>query len=83
MNYLGKFSPSTANVCEPLQRLALTKTVWTLNASYQTLYDKAKSLIKEEVRMTFYNETRPLYLETDASGTRLGTALLKTRDEMT
>ena len=29
--------------------------------------------------MKFYDETQPLYLETDASGVRLGTVLLQTR----
>ena len=29
--------------------------------------------------MKFYNETKPLYLETDISGIRLGAALLQTR----
>ena len=33
--------------------------------------------------MTLYNETKPLYLETDASGIGLGTALLQTRDGTT
>ena len=29
INYLGKFSPSTANVCEPLRKLTSSKTLWT------------------------------------------------------
>ena len=29
--------------------------------------------------MKFYDETKPLHLETDASGVRLGAALLQTR----
>ena len=36
------------------------------------LFDKVKSLIKDDVCMTVYNETKPLYLETDASGFGLG-----------
>ena len=31
--------------------------------------------------MKSYDETKPLYLETDALGIRLGAALLQTRDE--
>ena len=83
INYLGKLSPNTASKCEPLWRLMLSRTVWTWNASYQTLYDKAKLLIKDNVCMKFYDETKPLYLETDASGIGLGTTLLQTRDGMT
>ena len=33
--------------------------------------------------MKFYNETKPLCLETDVSGIALGTTLLQTRDGMT
>ena len=33
--------------------------------------------------MKFYDETKPLYLETNASGIGLGAALLQTRDGMT
>ena len=50
------------------------------NASYQALYDKTKSLIKDDVCMKFYYETTHLYLEMDAFGIGLGTSLLQTRD---
>ena len=77
INYLGKFSPGTSEVCKPLRKLMSSKTTWTWNASYQQLFDKAKSLIKVEVCMKFYDDTKPLYLETDASGIGLRAALLQ------
>ena len=80
INYLSKFSPSAANVCEPLQKLTSDKTLWTLNVSYQTLFNKLKSLIKYNVCMKFYDGTRPLYLETNTSWIALGSTLLQTRD---
>ena len=39
--------------------------------------------MKNDICMTFYNETKPLYLEIDASGIGLGAALLQTRDDTT
>ena len=39
------------------------------------MFDKAKSIIKPEVCMKFYDKTKPHYLETDASGVILGAAL--------
>ena len=61
------------------QKLISTKTGCTWNARCQKMYDKAKSIIKGDACMKFYNETKPLYTETDASGVGLGAALLQTR----
>ena len=74
-NQLSKFSPSTAEPCEYLRQLTSIKTEWTMNATYQKLFHKAKLIIAEDACMKFYNETQALYLETDASGA----ALLQTR----
>ena len=59
----------------------LSRAVWTWHASYWDIYDKSKSLIKASACMEFYDETKPLYLETDASGIGLGATLLQTRDD--
>ena len=75
INYLGKFSPSTTSICEPLQKLTLNRTVWTWCAMYQTPYNEAKSLIKDDACMKFYEKNKPLCQETDASGIGLGTTL--------
>ena len=47
VNYLSKFSFSTVNVCESLRQLTWSKTERTWNATYQKLFDKTKSIIKE------------------------------------
>ena len=54
--------------------------VWTWNASYHALYDKTKSLIKDDICMKFYDGTKPLYLETYSSGIGLCITLLQTID---
>ena len=77
INYLGKFSPGRTEICDPLQKLTSSKAVWTWNASYQKLFTKAKSLIKVDVCMKFYDDSKLLYLETNASGVSLGAALLQ------
>ena len=78
INYLGKFSPGTADVCDPLHKLTSSKATWTWNASYQSLFNKAKLLIKSDMCMKFYDDTKPLYLETDSSRVGLGAALVWT-----
>ena len=79
INYLCKFSPGTADVCDPLCKLTLSKVTWTWNSSYQSLFNRAKLLVKSDMCMKFYSgTTKPLYLETDASRVGLGAALLQT-----
>ena len=78
INYLGKFSPGTADVCDPLLKMTLCKATWTWNASYQSLFSREKLLIKSDMCMKFYGDNKPLYLEIDASGVGLGVALLQT-----
>ena len=59
--------------------LTSSKTEWTWNATYQKLFDKAKSIITEDTGIKFCDETQLLYLETDVSGIRLRATLLQTR----
>ena len=54
-----------------------SKVVWTWNALYLQLFAKDKSVIKADVCMEFYYNTKLLYLETDASRVGLGAALLQ------
>ena len=56
------------------------KTEWTWNSDYQKLFDKAKSIMKEGACMKFYDETKPLNLNTDVSGVGLRAGLLQTRN---
>ena len=78
INYLGKFSAGTADVCNPLHKLKTSKVKWSWNALYQLLFNRANLLIKSDMCMKFYDYTKPPYLETDESGVGLGAALLQT-----
>ena len=64
INYLSKFSPDTSEVCQPLTKLMSSKAMWTWDASYLQWFEKAKSLIKAEMCMKFYDDTKLLYLKT-------------------
>ena len=82
INYLNKFSPGMLEAYKLLRKLTSSKATWMWNASYQQLFNKAKSLIKAEMCMKFHNDTKPLYLERDGSGVSLGAALLQLSDNM-
>ena len=84
MNYIKKLSPSTTEVCKPLQKLASLKCEWTWNSRYQNLYDKAKNINKKNVTscVAFCNVKQQPYFGRDASGVSLGICLLQVRDRM-
>ena len=70
-------------MCDYLHKLTSSKVIWTWNASYQALFNKAKLLIKSDMYMKFYDDTKLLYSETDASSIGLGAALLLTQEGTT
>ena len=47
--------------------------------SYQALFDKMKSIIKEDACMKFYEEKKTLCLKTDSSGVGLRAGPIQTR----
>ena len=51
INYLGKFSPNRAKVCELLRSLTLVELEWRWNVTYQTLFETTKAIVKEDVCM--------------------------------
>ena len=71
INYSGKFSQVTVEVCKPHRKLTSLKSKWTYNSTYQHLYDIAKAIIKNNATTVFYNKKEQLYLEGDVSGVGL------------
>ena len=57
----------------------IRKAEWRLDASNQRLFDNAKSVIKEDACMKFYDEMKPLHMKTDESEAGLGSTILKAR----
>ena len=50
--YLSKFCPSTADICELFRKLTSARTEWTWNATYQKIFNKAKSIIIMNIKHT-------------------------------
>ena len=42
---------------------------------FQDLYDRTKKIIKKDACLKFYDASRPLHLESDASGVSLGSQI--------
>ena len=82
INYLGKFSPSPAEVGELLRKLISPKCKWAWNNTYYNVHDRGKNIIKKTAAKAFYSEKEQLYLATDVSGLGLGASLLQVWDRM-
>ena len=82
LNYPHIFSPVTLEICAPLQKLTAVNADWTWKSMYQDVYDRAKKIVKKDACMTFYDASRPLYMETDISHVGLGARLLQVKDDM-
>ena len=65
------------------QKTDISQSRMNVECHIPKMFEKAKEIIKEDVCMKFYNETKLLYIETDVSGIHLGAALLQTKDNMT
>ena len=70
INYLSEFSPSMADICESLRKLTLAGTKWNWDAKYQNIFDRAKSIIKEDACLNFIRKPshysqKQMHLELD------------------
>ena len=70
-NYLSKFTPIMARICKSLRKLTSARTEWTWNSTYQKIFSKAKSIIKEDTCMKNYDETKTVHIEMDGSAVGL------------
>ena len=59
LNYLSKFLPVTAEVCEPWWKLSQVKAEWSWHGMYQDLYDKANKIVKQDACMKFMMHPNP------------------------
>ena len=51
-----------------------------VNNAMQKIFNEAKAIIKEDACIKYYDETKLIYIEMDASGVGLGATLLQTRN---
>ena len=61
--------------------MTLSKFEWTQNNKYQNLFDRAKSIIKNNETMAFYNKKEPLCLDTVAAVVGLWASFLQGKVE--
>lgn len=77
VNYLSKFLPGLSDACEPLRKLTLKEAVWCWNYHHDIAFDNIKHLVTSHPVLRYYDNTKELTLQCDASETGLGAALMQ------
>ena len=76
-NYMSPFIPNLSTLTAPLRELITDKTPFCWNATYQQALDKIKESISNKVTLTYFDSSKPIVLQVDASLQGLGAALLQ------
>ena len=77
VNYLNSFCPSLADTINPLHNLTRQNTAFVWSNVHQRAFEKAKQLISSSPCLTYFDVSKPIVLQVDASNVALGGALLQ------
>ena len=77
INYLAKFLPHLSDVCEPLRRVSLNESVFTWESQQEDSFNECKRLVTRDPVLTYYDVTKPVTIQCDASDKGLGATLLQ------
>ena len=77
VNYLAKFLPHLSEVSEPLRQLTKKEKPFHWDSTHNQAFGAIKHLITEPPVLKYYEPTRPLVLQCDASDHGLGAALIQ------
>jgi transposase InsO family protein len=77
VTYLAKFLPKLTEVCSPLRELTVRDAEWQWLPKHQEAVEKLKMMVAAPPVLKFYDVTRPVTLQTDASEKGLGATLLQ------
>ncbi len=77
MTYLSAYIPNYSSECQPLRDLLKKDVPFLWDEDHQTCFEKLKLLISTDSCLAYYDASKPLTLEVDASQKGLGAALLQ------
>ena len=77
INYLAKFLPNLSEVCAPLRRLCEKDSEWCWESQQENAYTEAKRLVTIQPILAYYDVTKPVVIQCDASDKCLGAVLLQ------
>lgn len=77
VNYLSKFVPRLAEVMRPINDLARPDTEWIWDSAQDKAFEEIKHLLTQAPVLAYFDPTKELSIQCDASGQGLGAALLQ------
>ena len=77
VNYLSKFLPNISTITEPLRQLEAKGVKWHWDDNQQKAFDEVKTLITCHPVLQYYDVTKEVTLQCDASQSGVGAALLQ------
>ena len=77
VNYLARFVPNLADLCEPIRQLTHKLNEWQWSHVQDNAFTTLKEAITRVPVLQFFNTTKEVTVQCDASDTGLGAALLQ------
>ena len=77
ITYLGKFLPHLSDVTEPLRRLLDRDVEWHWDDAHEAALNQVKQLITREPVIRYFDNTKEVTLQCDASESDLGVVIMQ------
>jgi hypothetical protein len=77
VNYLSRYLPKLAEVCEPLRRIIEKEAVFMWESQQEEAFKKVKQMLTQAPLLSYYDVTKPVVIQCDASECGLGATLMQ------
>jgi hypothetical protein len=77
VNFVSKFIPNSSDVLHPLNNLLKKDVPWNWSNTQEDAFNQVKKMICNSTTLSYYDPSKELVLENDASDYGLGSALMQ------
>ena len=77
VKYLGKFIPKLSELTAPLRMLTRNDTIWCWSEEHTRIVNNLKNILTSSPILSYYDENKPLLIQSDACKDGLGCVLLQ------
>ena len=77
VNYLSKFLAFLSDLCAPLQPLLKKDSEFIWTDTHIVAFNHIKEHVSNDVKLQFFDSSKPLFIEVDASKQGIGAAMLQ------